>query len=296
MNQIFEQLIASKNIMYDNLKPYVNKGYYVHFSTINKVGINPKFFYGNPPGIYLYPINDYVLDCLVNNKIYMKMQFERKGYLYFPSSTKYGFVIKTQKLVDVLSYNNLESDLVKLLRFNIKPKKYYNIPFKTLYSAIKNHVQSRRSTGITHILRELGYNGIKDIKDKVLFGGPQAVVFSTKHLKILHSFLVQKGQKHTYELVIEDIENKRIVNDKQFLRLLKRENFELSLLISTLAHFNKDTLTPITFSKRMCNIIISKCDEEEIIESLYDINTTRTFIKQLKEQNKSKVLDALQKL
>lgn len=57
----------SKN-KFEQIKPYVKDGYYMTFTKIPKVGINPNNTFGTPTGIYTYPIK-LLYDDFVNHRL-----------------------------------------------------------------------------------------------------------------------------------------------------------------------------------------------------------------------------------
>lgn len=85
------------------LRPYSTKeDYYIHFTDINKLGINPKQSYNTPLGIYTYPLKE----------MWGEVEEDR---IPFNGNCKYVFLIKnTGKLLDVDSYKNLTGDINKL--------------------------------------------------------------------------------------------------------------------------------------------------------------------------------------
>jgi hypothetical protein len=54
---------------FDSIKQYVDKGYFFHFSNLNKLGINPTSKYNTPLGIYGYPLNAKMFTDLKNDYI-----------------------------------------------------------------------------------------------------------------------------------------------------------------------------------------------------------------------------------
>src|SRR3989344_4079230 len=109
-NYIKQVLINESLAGVSKLKKYVKEPpqYYVYMSSINKIGINPKFSYGNPIGIY-----SYILDEETFNDITI-------GNQEFATDRPYIFVIRPREDANVLyTSKDMSSEKVKEYRRKI---------------------------------------------------------------------------------------------------------------------------------------------------------------------------------
>lgn len=72
--QVIKEITAWKKHGVDfdplsELKKYVNKGAYVFFGDVNKLGVNPSFAYTKPFGIWSYPLDDQTFDEIVSGNV-----------------------------------------------------------------------------------------------------------------------------------------------------------------------------------------------------------------------------------
>ena len=88
----------------DALKKYKDDdSYFITFTTIEKVGLNPRSPFSTPVGLYAYKLKD----------VYEEL--ESKNYL-FGVDRQFVNVVKltTDRVLDLENYNNKNSDLQKL--------------------------------------------------------------------------------------------------------------------------------------------------------------------------------------
>lgn len=53
----------------EELSKYVDSGYFIHFGSINKLGVFPRSKYKNPVGIYCYPLIEEIFGQLISGKL-----------------------------------------------------------------------------------------------------------------------------------------------------------------------------------------------------------------------------------
>lgn len=69
MTKVDESARWKKIPSFDRLEPlkkWVNRGVFVHFGSVNKLGINPQFSYTQPMGIYGYELTGDVLEKILS--------------------------------------------------------------------------------------------------------------------------------------------------------------------------------------------------------------------------------------
>ena len=200
------------------LEQYVDKNYYIQFSSINKLGINPLSSFNTPLGIYSYPLTSLIFDQLKNgqiafaserkyiilfqpdanlNLLYTSKDISDEDFeiyvnrLYLEKSTKYlkinpntqsdQFLKKIDEPSTIQKYNN--SNVGRLWAITYSLSKKQNIKFK---EANKN--TNMRSW--CFLLKSLHIDGIVDDDDLGIIHPSeptQAVFFSKTGLNIIKS-------------------------------------------------------------------------------------------------------------
>jgi hypothetical protein len=176
------------------LKPYKDKPmYFIHFTDMEKLGINPKYGYNTPSGIYAYPLRE-MWDKLVKKRI--PYRGDSKNVILFEYTGK--------NYLDIEKYTkeNLKDDISKLEKYksNVDDWEYFlnkcvfQAKKKTPISQLMN-ITRNLATGSTlfwnRMFRELGYEAIIDIKGTGTIHRhepTQAVFFSIKDIKIIDIF------------------------------------------------------------------------------------------------------------
>ena len=195
----------------EQLKRYIRSDtdakYFMHFSNVHKLGINPKNEYSTPTGIYAYPIVSEIVGLL------------RVASLPFASTRKYIHVFEVKKSAHILesgSGRELTEEEVQVFveKLGMLPKEYVNQKgtdylklflsgdpskrkkvFDLLQSLVKSNSPIRRFWTLLQILsamprtnttlwmrlfKFLGIDGVVDYNTGVIHGSEptQAVFFS----------------------------------------------------------------------------------------------------------------------
>lgn len=222
------------------LEPYKDKSmYFIHFTDIPKLGINPQQKYDTPMGIYSYPLKE-IWNKLITDRI------------PFRGDSKYVFLFKYtgDKYLDVSKYNasNYKKDCEKIYNI-IKDRTNEDLWYKLLERA-KVSARKQKSSSylmnlmnllvryVNHtgknnmlwnfIMRELGYDAVIDLKG----GGvihqnepTQAVFFSKKYIEVIEMF---KNKRYDTKIV-------SITDFAGFKNILKKTSIfdTISLLTDT---------------------------------------------------------------
>jgi hypothetical protein len=185
---------------------------FIHFTDIPKLGINPKYTYNTPQGIYGYPLREIWSD-MINKTI------------PFRGDAKYVFLFKFKgnRYLDIEKYSeeNYETDIRKLVKLGYKDKLFEktgrsrgkstywnNLVQESKLSSTDQGIQScilmnflrklsielkwQNKTSIwTKILLDLGYSAIMDFSGKGVIHKnepTQAVIFGTKYIDVIEMF------------------------------------------------------------------------------------------------------------
>jgi len=131
-NYIKQVLINESLAGVSKLKKYVKEPpqYYVYMSSINKIGINPKFSYGNPIGIYSYILDEETFyDITIGNQ-------------EFATDRPYMFVIRPREGANIL-YTSEDMTFEEMKEYEKKILKFLDNKKYSLDDIISLGVQSR---------------------------------------------------------------------------------------------------------------------------------------------------------
>lgn len=167
----------------DTLAKYVNAGCYIHFGQHQDlIGINPNYIGPNLQGIYTFALDESMYNKVVSS------------YGAVKSSRPYIHIIaaKSGNLLDSRSYsqNDLNKDLEilkksfpeKSLEIEEFGKEKSTIPAKTIMMVVRDVLATTNINLQNKIIKLLGYIGIQDHGDGVLFNckPPGQTVFLSK--------------------------------------------------------------------------------------------------------------------
>ena len=79
------------------LKKYVNSGYYMSYTSIDKLGINPRSGYNTPIGIYSYPIEDRVVGGIIAADDLSRVPYMGEApyiWIFKPKNADRGLIIR----------------------------------------------------------------------------------------------------------------------------------------------------------------------------------------------------------
>jgi hypothetical protein len=187
------------------LEPYKNKkGYFVHFTNVDKLGFNPRTTHNTPQGVYAYPLKE-MWKNIVKDKIpYMGRAnyvflFKFNGrYLNVSEYSKSDFDDDIEKLRKLGYENKIKDGFDNWLIGSAKISAYKpDIPasvfmnFTRILSFTITENAGRFISIWTKILRDLGYDAILDLKGKGVIHGcepKQAVFFDPKTIKVIEMF------------------------------------------------------------------------------------------------------------
>lgn len=199
---------------YESLKPYSDKeNYYISFTEIDKIGINPRSKYDTPLGIYTYPIKQIWKEYEIDK--YKRL----KGAIPFAGGSPYIWVIKPKSNKNVLHMDTYtdeqyQRDKYRLWRdrannpnnykyplsrsiFDANVKTYednarFQTPMGKLWNVTRNIAYNQRkgkgNVQWNAVLRKvLKYDGMTDSGNKYIhkFEPIQAVFFSTSSFSVV---------------------------------------------------------------------------------------------------------------
>lgn len=172
-------------------------GEWVHYSNINKIGINPQQFHMDLAGVYLFP-----------------KEFKTRGTLW--REKKFKFTVKISGNAKVLDLSKLsENDLQELLdKLNIKPFPNHPLNADTFWDTLQNYycLRDKKNVGKWNgDFRRLGYDAVFDDTGSIHTAEVQLVVLNPKIIKII------------------DVETQSIKRG-QFDRIQKASDYLVSLL------------------------------------------------------------------
>jgi hypothetical protein len=160
INLLIEKTAWKKhNINFDSLydlKKWVNKGTYVTFTNVNKIGINPGFSYTNVFGIWGYPLNDVTYNEIIS------------GTIRFAGDRPFIQIFKPKIPGAILNLDNLQNNDVNELLDELKDitgnelsNKILTInnPSEKLEKAIK-FLSDRNPKKQSNLYQKLGYDGL----------------------------------------------------------------------------------------------------------------------------------------
>lgn len=150
----------------------------VHFSDINKVGINPKNIYSTPAGIYFYPLEE-----IIRKKLDVAWGAKR-NYLHIIR------LLPSANILKMLPSDSVEDQKGKEY---IEEKKWqyakmYSYKIKSDYSIFWEFTQQKANGNPAqwnHIFRQLKIDGFVDMGTGTIHENErvQGVVFSTKNIE-----------------------------------------------------------------------------------------------------------------
>lgn len=177
----------------DKLKEYSDLGgYFLHFSTEPKMGLNPKNVHDTPTGFYAYPLNFRKIARFARSRPYM--------IVFKPGSSR---------LLEMKTYGEADykRDLDKLrdkyaARLDPNLGRWEDMAVADTYAAkiwnVTRMLANERVTRWTMILlKVLGYDGVVDDCLSIIYEQEpcQAVFFSTTKLELVT--ILQKDEKET---------------------------------------------------------------------------------------------------
>ena len=241
---ILEDLIVPEEsyTSFLTLKKYKNiKNAYIHFTDINKLGMNPQKGHQDPYGIYFYPTNfifseetsafqygfsmKYYYICKINtcnflniNKINyedIKSFFKKAGLIDIFYDINLGDIGRSnqrfdKKLWDILDMLNVEPD-----KRNDAPNKYVKPDLRSKYEHLPQIKWNQ-------FFSKLGYDGIIDNKGVINDNEPkQLIVFNPKTIQIL-----EHGENKIQKNVHNDLFNelKKVLNCDEYTSEYKTKN------------------------------------------------------------------------
>lgn len=195
---LFERMRQAIPVIRDELEKYVGqKNIFIHFTNVEKIGVNPQSTYKTPTGIYAYPL-EYVLSK------------ERLNKLPFAYDYKYVFVLQCNTdILDLQEYEmqDFNADYNKLKHWYISNSNDHQLFDTTLdLESVTSHAKVDMPGGYlwyvlynlsdkkpaiwNKLLRYLGYNAIVDHGDGVIHSNEptQALFTSINAISILKGF------------------------------------------------------------------------------------------------------------
>lgn len=174
---------------------------FVHFSNVEKIGINPQTTHDTPYGIYSYPI-DHVRERTMN------FMHSIDGRMEYASNFRYMFIIQSnaQNVLHVQNYHRYDRDIAMIEDFfssqfpdktefvmQIFERTREQSPSKVkalwegMYYAIEELGLNEASTSYTILHKVLGYEMIRDDGDGIVHPNEpyQAIHFGRSYFKVL---------------------------------------------------------------------------------------------------------------
>lgn len=222
----FTRETGSRFNMQQDLEKYVDvfengiAKYAFTMTSIPKLGLNPRYKYNNPRGIYAYPLTSKIFQQLKNDKLpfvsnapYFSV-FEIKdtqnmlnvssesGYenhkeicqlLYNIAASSYDLKVKSLSDSKILSFNYIYNEAEQATPYwDVNDAaKIYGFTYWLVYYINKNENNKKQKAAIwTNILRKFGYSGIYDAEDGIIHSAEptQLVVFSKQSIKSVGMF------------------------------------------------------------------------------------------------------------
>jgi hypothetical protein len=198
--EIFEKRDVVLSTMQRLEKYRGQKDVFVHFSSVQKIGVNPRTTYKTPAGVYAYPI-DYVLSKSVKK-------------LPYGNEFSFIFVIRAKdKILNLNEYTMQQYNLdkKKLYNYVVELIKNKNHPwsleyYKNAVNAVKDSSKIKSPGGYlwylmwvcsdhnpaiwNRILRYLGYNVVADYSEGIIHENePTQAIFTTvKAFEVVEHF------------------------------------------------------------------------------------------------------------
>jgi len=247
-SMIFEDLITPEEsyTSFIALKKYKgNKNTYIHFTDINKLGMNPQKDHHDPYGIYFYPTNfvfsddtkfcqygfsmKYYYICKINTKNFLninkvdyddiKLFFKKAGLIDLFYNINIGDFGKQGQRYDKKLWNVLDM-------LNTEPSKrddYFETDEgKTIRKDSREYLKTLPQVKWNTFFSKLGYDGIIDNKGVVNDNEPQQlIVFNPKTIEILETG-ENKIQKNVYNDLFNELKNS--LNCDEFIGEYKTKN------------------------------------------------------------------------
>jgi hypothetical protein len=231
--ELFENVLLEQIDMRKALEKYANDpSIYVSYTNLPKIGINPKFDFGTPLGIYAYPLRNMWFDIKSNdvpfggNRKYI--QILKAGPSVIKAETYNNFEADCRKLYDLygkefISKYKDASDPEKIWKFFVDhasqdAEHYHNgtMPIVHLWGLthkLANFLAPDQRSGLTvvtkwnSIFRALGYGGISDGGMGLIHANePAQVIFFSKSA-FQHIGMVDNVRKITQDLSNHEIED-----------------------------------------------------------------------------------------
>lgn len=225
-----------------------NDSYFITFTSIEKVGLNPKSPFSTPVGLYAYKLKD-VYDELID-----------KNYLFGVDRPFVNVIqLNTNKILDLENYSNKQQDIEKL-------KKIYESEFKDSFEnmvkefesskhllypintdgkyvyGLMNHISNKKSgksgqvqksmVYFNVLLRKMGYDVVIDRTGTIhLLQPSQAVFLTPSSYKVVEKIInknydnnTQKTSTYWYKGMNPTVDNVilRKTNDSYEILLIKR--------------------------------------------------------------------------
>lgn len=184
----------------DVLKKYVSDNTFITFSTLNKVGINPRSTYYTPLGIYTYPLDEGFIEAFTT------------GVIDFAADRPFMHVMRPSDNANIVYLQRVTSEraleLINLTQVEIRDKQFDSIKAAAqavdkVYSAYKDgdynyptspgallwfwtyHVTRKPpyqgAFGWNKLFRKIGVDGVVDMGDGIIHPDqPAQAVFFTK--------------------------------------------------------------------------------------------------------------------
>lgn len=231
----FQMLFENKS-SYEDIKKYLDSkninDYYISFTKIPKLGINPKSIYATPLGIYAYPLKEIseLYDWENEEDIIVPFppRHERKYLFIFKFN---GSILELNKYTDEDFKNDSKQLFTGGFNFNQETpgKAIWEL---TRFNAIDEYDIEKDvlkiSTNWNKIFRNLGYDGVIDYstnsKDAIIHPQEptQAVFFDYRYIEIIDMFKY-KNIVSEYERVIDSIYDDNLKTFKFFFKKLNNE-------------------------------------------------------------------------
>jgi hypothetical protein len=220
----------------EQLQQYRNdQDVYISYTELNKIGINPKFEFNTPLGIYFYPLET-IWENVVNNTV------------PYAAERPYVYVVKATGLLDLNKYTRdmLWDDIEKLKLGNsltytkeFKKAKSDSSEIPGIFIFYLTHNLAKKEGGNTasrwtQILREeLGYKGIRDTNGIIHPNEPiQAIIFSTRDFKVIDKLENKRREDRMERDVVTSLE--KFSED-----IIHRPGYDANMVIDNIIRFPK---------------------------------------------------------
>lgn len=239
---------VKQNVVDSLLKYSQQPGYYVSFSTVSKVGVNPKSDWATPNGVYAYHVYDY--GSLLENESNDEHPHVEDVFPY-ATNRRFVFILKPTSDVDQIEIGSPQIDTVlelvdqcvELFNMALDENDIEDITemcsysrvntVGTVYSVLKDYVfpimfsdmtRQNKTNAFNKMLRHIGYQVISDLGTGTIDSNePIQTVFlspqSYKVVDVLHN---------TFDSKISVMKNREIRTPIQFQNGVYTGNLDLS--------------------------------------------------------------------